>query len=212
MALPLLALLPLVPKIPSLVNSVFSIFGKKPPKLLSDVETVVSSIVDDVAQNKITPEQKVNLEKVLMTHEKELLELSLKERELEQKGIANAFDLEKAAYGSGDQFIARTRPTILRRLFTLCSIYVIFAPLLVLIGSLTVGASTLVSSSTMAILISMLEHISGWLFGTFSAIFLGYTTARSLDKKNPDLKNGNGLINKVMKLGLGKKLGIKSPF
>ena len=212
MALPLLALLPLVPKIPSLVNSVFSIFGKKPPKLLSDVETVVSSIVDDVAQNKITPEQKADLEKALMAHEKELLELSLKERELEQKGIANAFDLEKAAYKSGDEFIARTRPTILRRLFTLCSVYVIFAPLLVLIGSLTVGASTLVSSSTMAILIPMLEHISSWIFGVFASAFLGYSALRTVDKKKPNLKNGEGLISNVMKLGLGKKLGIKSPF
>lgn len=212
MALPLLALLPLVPKIPSLVSSVFSIFGKKPPKLLSDVESVMSTIVEDVGQDKITPEQKVQLESALMDHERELIELSLKERELEQKGIANAFDLEKAAYQSGDQFVARTRPTILRRLFTLCAVYVIFAPLLVLIGGLTIGSTTLVSAATMAILIPMLEHISTWLFGVFASSFLGYSALRTADKRNPDLKNGNGLISKVMKLGLGSKLGIKSPF
>jgi len=45
----------------------------------------------------------------------------------------------------------------------------------------------------------MIKWIGGWLFGTFATAYLGYTGARSLDKKDPSIKNKNNLVGTAMK-------------
>jgi len=210
MAAPLiLAGLSLLPKIPAMWAAVAGLFGKKVPKSVEDAGSLAGDVIDAFRKGQLSPEAQVKLKELILKHEAEMARLAFEERKLlfeEEKllheDLSDVRDLEKESYKSEDQYVRRTRPMILRRLFAICTVYVFLAPAGVIIGH-EVG----LDAGTLAAAVSMLEWCAGWLFGTFSTAYLGYAAARTMDKKNPEFKNGSGILNKMVNRAL--KGGIK---
>jgi len=197
----LLAGLSLLPKIPAIWASVAGLFGKKVPDSIEAAGKLAEELTAVVTSGNISPEAKVELEKIMASHEEEMAKIALEEKrlalegtKLEYKDVQGVRDLEIAAYQTGDEYIARTRPKLLRDMWTAIRIFIFYVPLCVIAGH-TIG----LSASVLLAFIGVVEWIGGWLFGTFGAAYLGYSAARSVDKKNPNFKNGGGILNKVVK-------------
>lgn len=199
MAAPLLlAGLSLLPKIPNMWNAVANLFGKKAPKTITEAGKLASSVMDAFKKGELTPEAQVELEKIITSHEEVMARIALEEKELEFKGeelivtdLTDVRDLEKQSYKSDDEYVRRTRPKILRDFFKLTAAYVLYAPLAV-IAAHSVGMNVVE-------FIPMLKWIGGFLFSTFGTSYLGYTGARLMDKRDPNFKNGSGVLNKLVK-------------
>lgn len=202
MALPLIMTgLSLLPKIPKMWNAVAGLFGKKAPKGVMEAGELASEVMNDLQRGKIPPEVQLRLEELCKEHEREMEKLALEEKKLkfeekklEYDDVAGVRELEMAAYASGDEYVAHTRPMILRKLFYSCIGFAFFAPTAVVVMSVA-G----VTAATVAAATSMIEWIGAWLLGTFSTAFLGYAAARTVDKKNPKFKEGTGILNKGVK-------------
>ena len=208
MAAPLLvAGLSLLPKIPDMWNAVAGLFGKKVPKSVEEAGKLAGEVINSFKKGELSPEAQIELEKEVNRHIERIKELALEEKELALKDKELDFkgeelivrnqesmnELEMEAYKSTDEFVRRTRPKMLRDFFKLVVGYVLYAPL-ALIAAKSVGFDAALLNTFTA----MLEWIGGWVFGTFSAAYLGYTGARMVDKVNPNFKNGNGFLNKLV--------------
>ena len=128
--------------------------------------------------------------------EKEMiLNASLEVERLIVDDLKSQRQLEIASYASDDRYVKRTRPWILRKLFTLVCAYVLYAPLVVIaVHSLKIIEVNLI--------LKFLSSTGSWLFGTFATAYIGYAGARSIDKRHPEYKNGTSLINKIIKKSL----------
>lgn len=203
----LLAGLSLLPKIPKMWDAVAGLFGKKAPSGVMEAGELASGIMKDLKKDQISPEVQLKLEELCKEHEREMAKhaleekkLKLDETKLEYKDAAGVRELEIAAYNVDDPLVRQTRPKILRKLFVGCIAYAFYAPLSVIaIAAWSAAFPLTITTSTVALVVSMVKWIGGWLFGTFSASYLGYATARSVDKRNPIYKEGNGLLNKGVK-------------
>jgi len=189
--------LPLLTKIPDLAKGIAGIFGKKIPKTINDAMNLAGEVTGMLKEGQVSPEQMVMMESQVMSHKETIMKLQNDRSEIERQSRADQMDATVALWGqetqSKDMYVARTRPMILRRLFYSCIGYAV-------IVTLSVVALEAFSKETKEV-ISLAKWMGGSLFGTFSAAFLGYTTARTVDKKNPDFKNQAG-----MAAGLIKKL------
>jgi len=197
----IMAGLSLLPKIPKMWDAVAGLFGKKVPSGVKEAGKLASDIMGDFKKDQISPEVQVKLKELMMEHEEEMAKLALEEKKLEFEGtkleygdVAGVRELEMASYKVDDEYVRRTRPMILRKLFYGCLTFAFVAPAAVVTMSLCSVAAATVASAT-----GMVEWIGAWLFGTFSTAFLGYAAARSVDKKNPKFKEGTGLVNKSVK-------------
>lgn len=213
MALPLImAGLSLLPKIPDMWAAVAGLFGKKVPKGVEEAGNLASEVMGIFNKNQIAPETRVKLEEIMITHKEEMARIALEEKELEYKDkkldyddLMDIRDLEKESYKSEDPYVRQTRPKVLRRMFNLCCVYAFFAPACVIVLSLIVqtpqepGTTAAITATTVNTVVGMLEWIGGWLFSIFGTSYLGYAGARTADKKNPDFKNGSGILNKIVK-------------
>ena len=200
MAAPLLlAGLSLLPKIPDMWKSVAGIFGKKVPESIEEAGELAGSVIDMFNEGKLSPEAKIELEKITNTHKETMAQLALEEKELDYKDLSDVRDLEKVAYQSGDEYVARTRPKILRELFRAVVIYCFYAPLCI-IAATQAG----IPPTTTIEIIALVKWVGGWLFGTFGTAYLGYAGARTIDKRNPAFKDSTGLINKATNFILKK--------
>lgn len=207
MAIPLLlAGLSLLPKIPEMWNTVAGLFGKKVPQSVVEAGNLADDVINSLKKGEVPPEVQVQLEQEINRHKEKMAELALQEKEqkfetdrLMVQDLQSIRDLEKASYASTDKFVAQTRPKILRDMWKLCMIFCIYAPLCVIAGhSIGLSAVTLIS------FVDMIKWIGGFLFPTFAASYLGYTGARTIDKKNPDYKNGDGVLNKIINMTIKK--------
>jgi hypothetical protein len=196
--------LSLIPKIPEIWSSVASLFGKETPEVVKDAAKLRDDIMNDISMGKVSPEQMTKLKELMYEHKERMAEIALEERELDYKekkldydDMEGVRDLEIEAYKSDDQFVKRTRPMILRRLFTICAAYVFFAPLCLVAMSVGGVQAALVTS-----IIGMVEWIGGWLFGTFSTAYLGYAAARTVDKRHPELKEKGNMLGKTLNKAL----------
>lgn len=198
MPIPLLMTgLSLLPKIPSIWGAIAGLFGKKMPDGVEAAGKLAGDIMNSLKAGDISPEVQVEMEKIMNDNKEEMAKIALEEHRLIAEGIAGAQNAEIESYKSDDQYVRRTRPMLLRRLFYTCVVYTFFAP-----GIVVAGAALGAEAAILTALIGMVKWIGGWLFSTFGTAYLGYTGARSLDKKNPDLKNNNNLLGTAMKFML----------
>jgi len=189
----IMAGLSLLPKLPELWNGVAGLFGKKVPDSAETATNLAGEVINSLTKGNVSEETQKTLKAMMYAHEERIQELALEEQKLHFKNMSDQVDLEKASYQSEDQYVRRTRPMILRKLFYLCSAYAIGVPYCMLM-TISLGGNAVSPE-----VIGIIEWIGGWLFGTFSTAYLGYSAARSVVKKNPDFKNGQGIFNKVVK-------------
>jgi len=195
MVLPLImAGLSLLPKVPSIWGSVAGLFGKKAPVSIVEAGKLAGEVVNAFKKDEVPPEIAAKLEEIMNEHKEEMAKIALEEHRLEFENAAGMQQLEIESYKSEDEYVRRTRPKILRELFQACIVYAIFAPTLVVVGSIA-G----IEATVMMACIGMVKWIGGWLFGTFGTAYLGYAGARSVDKRNPNLKNNGSFLGKMVK-------------
>lgn len=211
MAVPLImAGLSLLPKIPAMWNAVAGMFGKKVPKGVEEAGSLAGEVMDAFKKGQLSPESQIKLKELMMEHEGEMARLAFEEKKLDfeekkliHEDLNDIRDLEKESYKSEDQYVRRTRPKILRDLFTGCIAYAFYAPLCVIaITAWSAAFPLTITASTVALVVGMIKWIGGWLFGTFSTAYIGYAAARTVDKKKPEFKNGNNMLNKAAKFML----------
>ena len=185
--------LSLLPKLPALWESVANLFGKNTPKKVEEAADLAKGILDTIQKGNISPAQQVELQKIFASHEEEMARILLEEKKLEYSDIANQRELNKVYIQSSDEYVRRTRPKILRELFGLVAVYTILAPVLIFL-------STTLGSTNIETLTSVLLSIGKYLFSLFCLSYLGYTTARTMDKRNPTLKEQSNLLGKIVNL------------
>jgi len=189
-----LAGLSLLPKIPEMWGAVAGLFGKNVPKSITEATKLATNVLDSFTKNEIPPAIQLSLEKEVNRHKEKIQEFALEEVKLTYQNVHDMVELEKESYKTDDEYVRRTRPMILRKLFISCVGYSFYAPLVII--ALSQGG---IAEGTIIVLIDMVKYIGGWLFGTFSASYLGYAASRSVDKRNPGFKEGNGIMNKITK-------------
>ena len=189
MALPIAALitagLALLPKLPEMWGAVAGIFGKKVPEGVTQAGELAGEVLDSFSKGQLSPEAQIKLQEVISKHEERIIELSLEDRKITLEDKKIDYDLMKGAQQveieeskSPDEYVRRTRPLILRRLFYLMAIYIFFGPLLV-----TLCSYYQFDEATLNSVVGMLEYVSAFLFGTFSISFTGYMIGRTAEKK-----------------------------
>jgi len=203
----LLAGLSLLPKIPDMWAAVAGLFGKSIPKGVKEAGDLAGEVMDSLTKGQMSPEAQIKLKEIILQHEKEMAQLAFEEKKLVfeenriiHEDLNDVRDLEKEAYKSDDSYISRTRPLILRGLFIICAFYIFTAPAVILTANIAgVDAVTLESVT------SMMEWCASWLFGTFGTAYLGYAAVRTIDKGHPQFKEESGILNTIVKMGVGGK-------
>ena len=194
MPIPLImAGLSLLPKLPSIWSSVAGLFGKKAPSGIAEAGKLAGEVMNAFKKDEVPPEITAELEEIMNQHEEEMAKIALEEQRLAFENAAGMQQLEIESYKSDDKYVRRTRPKILRGLFYGCLGYVFFVPTAIIVAT-AVG----VEAALLTALIGILKYFGGWLLGVFASAYLGYSGARSLDKRNPNLKNGNNLLGKIV--------------
>ena len=193
-----LAGLSLLPKIPAMWETVSGLFGKKVPTTVEAAGNLAESVINAFKKGEIPPDIQLKLEEEMNRHEEVIKELALQEKVLDYENMKSKDDLEIAAYASGDEFVARTRPMILRKLFVACIGYLFYSPLAIL-------ATYTCAPALLPLMIPYLEWMGAWLFGTFTTAFLGYAAARTIDKNLPGFQDKTGIaagaVRNLLKLG-----------
>jgi len=183
--------LSLLSEVPSLWKPVASIVGKVVPSSVSEAASLAGEVMSSMNKGEVSDEAFKKMEEEFDKHSEELAAASLKEME-------SLKELEIAAYKSGNKYVAETRPKILRRMFWLAAIFTFFAPI-----STVLGVYVGMSDAVFALYLPLLKWTGGFVFTTFTTAFTGYTVARTVDKRNPEFKNGHGLLNTIVKKVIG---------
>jgi len=192
--------LSLLPKIPSMWEKVAKLFKKDVPTLIQEAEELSKNIKNSYIKGEISKEDEYQLERIILEYRQEILRINLEEQKLLYQDIQGIRDLEIESYKSNNIYISQTRPKILRGLFASCVIYSFFIPILIMICFLLKIDIEILNS-----LIELIRWIGGFLFSTFISGYLGYTAARSMDKKNNNNNNNNNNIDKIIKNILNKE-------
>jgi len=116
----------------------------------------------------------------------------------ELETIRGSQNVEVEESKSTDEYVRRTRPGILRKLFWLIAIYCFVAP-----GMVYLAAKGGMQDFNVDNLISMLTYIGGFLFSTFSIGYTGYNWMRTKEKLAEN--GGNGSKPGLLKALIGKK-------
>jgi len=190
--------LALLPKIPAMWSAISGLFKKKLPKNESEAIELSKEISDLYKKGNLDPLVQIQLEKIIKDHQAQMSMIALEKEKLFYGELQGLRELEIAAYNSGDQYIARTRPGMLRKLFWLCVIYCGVAPLLI-IGTMILTNIYKFDISLIESFISLIKWIGGFIFSTFTSGYLGYSAARTIDKKNPEFKEKDTVMGKVVK-------------
>lgn len=190
--------LPLLPKIPALAQTIAGIFGKKLPKTVNDAIQLGSEVSGMLSKGQVSPEQQVAMEAAVMAHKETIMKLANERMQIENATRKDQMAATVALWGqevnSQNKFVAETRPKILRQLFWACTLYAFTATFII-------GGMSYLKVDT-ATIVSLVKWIGGSLFGTFSTAFIGYTTARTVDKRNPNTKDQDSIIGSLVKLAL----------
>lgn len=190
--------LALLPKIPAMWSSISGLFKKKLPKTESEAIELSKEISDLYKKGNLDPMLQIQLEKIIKDHQAQMSMIALEKEKLFYGELQGLRELEIAAYNSGDPLIAQTRPLMLRRLFNLAVAYCICAPILIII-IISLGKIYSLDISLIELFISLVKWIGGFIFSTFTSGYLGYSAARTIDKKNPDFKEKDTVMGKVVK-------------
>lgn len=193
MPIPLImAGLSLLPKLPEIWSKVAGLFGKKTPSSITEAGKLAGDVMTALKADTVPPEISTKLEEMMNQHKEKMAEIALEEHRLAFENAAGMQNLEIESYKSGDEYVRRTRPMILRRLFYGCLGYAFFAPVMIIVATLA-GVET----ALLTIVMGMVKYMGGWLLGVFASAYLGYAGARTLDKRSPSLKNENNLLGSI---------------
>jgi len=194
----LMAGLSVLPEIPKLWGAVAGIFGKKVPESVESAAGLAGDVMGLVQGGQVTPEQSILLETRIMEHKETILQKQNERAEIERKARADEIGATVQLMGQGltsqDAYVARTRPKILRDLFATCAIYSLACTILIVIMAIMK-----VPKATLDVIISLMQWFGAAAWGTFTTAFVGYTTARSIDKRNPETKEQKNMIGKLVK-------------
>lgn len=122
---------------------------------------------DAIKAIEANPELALQFQRDLHAYELELAKL-------EYEDAAGGREVIKTALLSDDPIVRRARPMMMILLGKACVVYAFYAPLAV-VAAQSVGIDTLA-------FMTVIKWIGGFLFGSFSTSFTGYTVARSVDK------------------------------
>ena len=190
--------LSVLPKIPEMWETVASIFGKDVPKSIQQAGELVNTIVSGIKSGEVPQEKQFELQIAIMQHEERVEEEKTKRREIELKELQHQRDTQAALWATDQQsaslFVQETRPKILRQIWKFVMFYIVFAPIL------AIDALFLLPISQATLIIDLLGSLGTWVLGMFTTSYIGYSTARTFDKRNPELKNGNGVVAKALNL------------
>jgi len=189
--------LSLLPKIPAMWESVAGLFGKKVPASIAEAGKLAGELVGSFKAGEVPPEKQVELKAIFYEHEEEMARIKLQEKEAELGELQHQRDTQVALWAneqkSASIFVQETRPKILRDMWKFCQAFIILS-LLAVFGCLILK----VTIDNIKMLIDVIKYMGGFLFGTFGAAFLGYSAARTIDKRNPNAKNGDDLMGKML--------------
>ena len=183
--------------LPQLWDKVAGIFGKEVPQSVAQAGALAGEVQELLDSGKATPEQLLAVEQLASQERQAIRDHHYRMERLVVDDLASQRDAEKAAYASGDEYVARTRPQILREMWRTCQAFVLLAPVVILVAR-WLG----IQGEAMTELVGVIQWVGGWLFGTFGAAFLGYAAARTVDKRNPQAMDGGGALGRAVRLGL----------
>jgi len=193
--------LSLLPQLPKMWGAVAGIFGKKVPESVESAGKLAGEVMGLVQDGRATPEQTVMLEARIMEHKETILKIQNEQAEIARQSRKDQMSTTVQLMGQGlssqDTYVARTRPKILRDLFAACVIYSLVCTILI-----AIMAVLKVPKGTLDTIISLMQWFGAAEWGTFTTAFVGYTTARSVDKRSPELKDKNNMIGKLLKTAL----------
>lgn len=220
---PLLGLgLQLLPQIPKLWGAVAGMFGKDTPQSVTEAGDLAGEVLGMIGKGQVSPEVQVQLEARMLEHKETILKLQNERDQMYLKDEQHKRDTQVALWAndqkSADLEVQRTRPRILKEMWRTCQIFIfgtllifgaaMFMPLEIPTTEVVDGVEkvTIVKQARdMGEFMAIVKYLGAFLFSTFTAGFLGYTTARTIDKRNPNAKNGQGigsqLLNTVLTMG-----------
>jgi len=213
---PLLGIgLSLLPQIPKMWDAVAGLFGKSVPKSIEEAGKLAGSIMGKIQKGEVPPEQMVALEARIMENKETIMKLQNEKEQMYLKDDQHKRDTHVQLWAneaaSTDIEVKRTRPKILRQMWKTCQVYIflvvvvygaaMFMPIEYTTEVVKDGVAiqeTTILQRDMSGFTAIVKYLGAFLFGTFTTGFLGYTAARTIDKKNPDAKNGLGVGAKLL--------------
>lgn len=186
----MIPVLPLLAQIPAAISGIASIFGWDEAE---DVAAKVDQVVRGVLPAP-TSEQTEKLAQLAAANKPELERL-LNERLKNEQDFFVAMDkrsgdYNKTALQSGDEYVRRTRPKILRDLFKVIAAQALLYP------GAVVALAYLVDTTVLKLAMTMFQEIFLYTSGIFTVGFTGYSALRTVDKQNGSggEKGGAGLM------------------
>ena len=161
-------------------------------KVAEKVVDIAQAVTGQTESDKITKVLESN-PKLTMQLQQGLLSYQLELTKLEYEDAAGGREVIKTALLSDDPIVKRARPMMMILLGKTCILFVFYAPLAVI-------AAQLVGIDTVNFM-SIIKWIGGFLFGSFSTSFTGYTVARSADKKIATNSGVGSMIKMASKIG-----------
>jgi len=212
--------LKLLPQVPKMWGAVASIFGKGVPKSVEEAGKLAGEVMGKIERGEVSPEQIAVLEARIMEHKETMTQLQNEKEEMRLKDEQHQRDTQVQLWASEanstDIEVKRTRPKILKEMWRTCQIFILvvviayavatFMPIKIEKEVIKKGIPAVemtYQKRDMSDFTLIVKYLGAFLFSTFSAGFLGYTVARTVDKKNPEAVKSEGATGKIMRAFLG---------
>lgn len=174
----ILAGLSLLPKIPAAWGAIAGLFGAKVPESVEQAGALAETILGGVKAGNVSPEAMAAMEVEFNRHKEAMARIALEEKQMEMSGILGAQKVEIASYQSEDEYVKRTRPLILRRMFYLMAGYLMSLPWVMVI----LRVFNVESSETLLVMQGLKDAFL-YICATFSIAYTGYNVVRGQEKK-----------------------------
>jgi len=165
--------------------------GKTADKINTGLEAVAEGLTE-VGNSTLTESQRVQLFELKASREVKLKEIALAELKLEYTDAATSKEVIKAALESGDEYVRRARPQMMKRMGYAAMGYAFFAPAILVYLS-TQGAT----EASVTQISSLMTYVGAFLMTSFTTAFTGYTVARSRDKRAALGQSPPGLLQTI---------------
>jgi len=159
------------------IKAIAPFFGDKGAKVAEAVDTI-DDAVSDIKNDRLPPEAKVQLANITMSRDVQMAAHEIQKMRLPYEDAAGGREVIKTALLSDDPLVRQARPRMMILMGQACIVFAFYAPLAVVAAG-HCGFGDAVISNFMSVLI----WVGGFLFGSFTTSFTGYTVARTADKK-----------------------------
>jgi hypothetical protein len=206
--------LSLLPEVPKLWDAVAGLFGKKTPKTVADAGKLAGEVLGAFKKGEVPPEVSAQLEERMLEHKEVIMQKQNERMQIQNDLLKAQMSTQVQLWAnetqSNDQYVRRTRPKILRQMWQFCCWYalVVTAAVAFALFFPATEVKTLVDGTvvevpvarTLTDLITVMKYFGTAIFSTFTLGFLGYTTARTIDKKNGGSQKTGGVADTLVKL------------